>query len=1160
MKKVVLLLAMAVISTGLLTAQNSRVVSTNGKENPFEKKFSDRTTMTAKPDIIQVTPEFVKQDDKFVSLKESKPIKSPVISDVKPQTGTYKAEFCSVRKSSRDDVATVTLDIVGDPLAEYGWVSGFHMILDKDADMLDYFLDNYLTSWHVLYEKCEYFIPENASPDINNPNWLVDDKQSINIPAGIYDAVIWIVNPADNRYYTAYLEVNGTFDGRDTEFDDFEFKAGFEYIFRCEWSSLIVYNAEDDVVITEIILPPSSTELSAQEEVSVVLFNNGFNDITGQVGFSYNVNGGEYTAVENATVSLKPGEELKYTFTAKADLTTPGYNFVWAKVDYALDLFSPNNKMLGFTRKIVPLELPFVENFDVIYNVLWMSPLVYTYLENWTILNENSEWNEYDTWTDNTRMDADTGPNYVEHEDGIGCVQVTAPYYEPPYYDEPANDYLITAAPMLMPEAGTYSIAFYVLPWRDDEKLRVLYGTSSDYREMTVLEDFKIASDWEWSIYFKNFTIQTPGAYYFAFHYYSYDNNDDGNQIALDKIRIAAGEYIGEPDITITKCITPISSCDMAGSATIGAEVCNKGAKTITEFTLTYKSQNGTTVSQTFHETLKLRETITVYFDQKFDFSGIEDYHITFSASTPDESNLKNNEMEILVRHYSAVTEYPYINNFESEGDVTDWTSVDANGWNFNFWGVILANNVSGPLRSRCFTLQPNTYRFRINVLAGSDYETVDFYVAYGKSGTDPHSWTPVKEFLNYSTFNGTFAHVDEYMLLEVAEAGEYEIAIVGTRTTSYLEFYGSTLELAPEHDFIVRKIESPEFFARVTPKYQVYGDNKFKVAVENISKTATDNGNLKMFIETEEVISKDFAFTATGQKLNVDLKYYKNKLSDGAFLYSLKASNNYGLNINAEKLILVSDSTYIWDNIDTYFETGLGFDYPAGLGSVYELKNSDVLTSINIGFLDHPDVMDNLYFVIAVYRVSENDELGEMLFEVKYPRISNNTEGINYDLPDTELKPGRYFFEVRQLDENTIAVVCDYEYTGVIWVYEPQNDYFGPESFGWGYLHVRPNFGKYGVGIEEFRVDNGELIIYPNPATSELRILVGDKRQSRAENGELRIEKINIYNAVGQVVMNVSNINATSYKLNVESLNSGLYFISVQTKDGVVNRKFVVK
>jgi len=81
--------------------------------------------------------------------------------------------------------------------------------------------------------------------------------------------------------------------------------------------------------------------------------------------------------------------------------------------------------------------------------------------------------------------------------------------------------------------------------------------------------------------------------------------------------------------------------------------------------------------------------------------------------------------------------------------------------------------------------------------------------------------------------------------------------------------------------------------------------------------------------------------------------------------------------------------------------------------------------------------------------------------------------------------------------------------------------------------------------------VKNRELRIYPNPVVNgELRI----------ESGELKIESVLVYNAVGQVVMAVSDVNDTSYIINTEKLSGGLYFISVQSKDGGVVEKVVVK
>jgi len=75
---------------------------------------------------------------------------------------------------------------------------------------------------------------------------------------------------------------------------------------------------------------------------------------------------------------------------------------------------------------------------------------------------------------------------------------------------------------------------------------------------------------------------------------------------------------------------------------------------------------------------------------------------------------------------------------------------------------------------------------------------------------------------------------------------------------------------------------------------------------------------------------------------------------------------------------------------------------------------------------------------------------------------------------------------------------------------------------------------------------------LYPNPATNELRM----------ESGELRIKNVEIFDVFGRPVgaygirPNVEN----EIVLDISHLHPGIYFILVQTKDGVVNSKFVVK
>ena len=101
----------------------------------------------------------------------------------------------------------------------------------------------------------------------------------------------------------------------------------------------------------------------------------------------------------------------------------------------------------------------------------------------------------------------------------------------------------------------------------------------------------------------------------------------------------------------------------------------------------------------------------------------------------------------------------------------------------------------------------------------------------------------------------------------------------------------------------------------------------------------------------------------------------------------------------------------------------------------------------------------------------------------------------------------------------------------------------------------AKPNYLKYidgssivWVGNKTTAVEsitNYELRIYPNPVKDELKI----------ENGELRIEKVEICDLSGKMV-NCEWLNGKS--VNVSNLPQGIYFVKLETDKGTVTRKFV--
>ena len=114
------------------------------------------------------------------------------------------------------------------------------------------------------------------------------------------------------------------------------------------------------------------------------------------------------------------------------------------------------------------------------------------------------------------------------------------------------------------------------------------------------------------------------------------------------------------------------------------------------------------------------------------------------------------------------------------------------------------------------------------------------------------------------------------------------------------------------------------------------------------------------------------------------------------------------------------------------------------------------------------------------------------------------------------------------------------------------------------------------GVGIEQLTMDNGQLTIYPNPTTGELRIIAGANNYSPEQ-----IENVTVFDVMGRMVATVETRLIASLQpqiskpetpnpetfprwrrqgvvLNISHLPNGVYFLRIQTENGVVVRKVV--
>ncbi len=84
-------------------------------------------------------------------------------------------------------------------------------------------------------------------------------------------------------------------------------------------------------------------------------------------------------------------------------------------------------------------------------------------------------------------------------------------------------------------------------------------------------------------------------------------------------------------------------------------------------------------------------------------------------------------------------------------------------------------------------------------------------------------------------------------------------------------------------------------------------------------------------------------------------------------------------------------------------------------------------------------------------------------------------------------------------------------------------------------------------TGIEEVIGEN-EIAVYPNPAADFVNI-----------SASMDIQSITVYNNVGQII-SVENVKSNLYKINTANYESGIYFLQLETEEGMISKRVVIE
>lgn len=86
-------------------------------------------------------------------------------------------------------------------------------------------------------------------------------------------------------------------------------------------------------------------------------------------------------------------------------------------------------------------------------------------------------------------------------------------------------------------------------------------------------------------------------------------------------------------------------------------------------------------------------------------------------------------------------------------------------------------------------------------------------------------------------------------------------------------------------------------------------------------------------------------------------------------------------------------------------------------------------------------------------------------------------------------------------------------------------------------------------TSTEELTVNNVDVTLYPNPATSAFSIQSG-----------AMIQKVSIYNLIGEKVLEAQSTDQFVVGFDIRNLDAGMYVVEISTSNGITSQKLAIE
>ncbi|MCF8374098.1 MAG: T9SS type A sorting domain-containing protein [Bacteroidales bacterium] len=455
-----------------------------------------------------------------------------------------------------------------------------------------------------------------------------------------------------------------------------------------------------------------------------------------------------------------------------------------------------------------------------------------------------------------------------------------------------------------------------------------------------------------------------------------------------------------------------------------------------------------------------------------------------------------------------CIVNYPYFEGFESgpgawmasgagsswalgtpAGTIINSAASGTNSWATNLTGVY-NNSENSYVESPCFDFSALTlpvFEFDIwwDIETGWDGATLAYSTNNGSSWTtigslqDYMNWYNADSVAAYSNYSPAWSGTQNQgsrawknarhtlSTLGGQSSVIFRVVFLSDSFTANEGFAFDNVKIydAAQYDLALTEINNVPGEYSITPLSQA-GPYSLSSGLLNFGYGTLSNVALSVQVNGSSQGSNSIASLAPGAVSALSLASTYTPTVAGSYSFQYSGSTNETdadlSNNTLTETLVVSDSIFARD--EGVILGGIGLTGVAGsLGSIFDIQNTDVLTSISVYFGPYNAL--NVQFSFSIYENynETSNTVGNLIYtSATYTKTSAMFSNWNtLDIADVSLMPDKYLLVINQLGTANISVGYTYDDDGyLVFFSAPQTSDTLTTTNNWGNLCLRMNFG----------------------------------------------------------------------------------------------------